>query len=100
MWVSHGVPPIAHALSAGWGRHRADVSEYAGRTIQLRFHLDSDPNVQSRGVAIDDVRVYQPPAERPAPAPGEPPVATAPVPPSAEPAISDLELARRPCRDR
>ena len=102
MWVSHGVPLVAHALSAGWGRHRADVSEYAGKTIQLRFHLDSDPDVQSRGVAIDDVRVYQPLAERPAPAPvaaAEPPVATAPpamvAPAAAEPAISDLQLESR-----
>jgi len=47
-------------MAAGWGRHRADISDYAGRTIRLRFHLDSDDTVQRSGVAIDDIRVYQP----------------------------------------
>ena len=45
---------------AGWGVHRADISAYAGRTIRLRFHLDSDNLVQFAGLAVDDVRVYQP----------------------------------------
>ncbi len=59
MVASHGTPVVQLGLAAGWGRHRADVSDYAGKTIRLRFHLDSDNNVQRRGVAIDDVRVYQ-----------------------------------------
>ena len=59
MAASHGNPLVQLGLAAGWGRHRADVSDYAGKTIRLRFHLDSDHNVQRRGVAIDDVRVYQ-----------------------------------------
>ena len=33
----------------GWGRHRADISDYAGKTIRLRFHLDSDATVQRAG---------------------------------------------------
>ena len=60
MHASHGSPSVSLPLSAGWGRHRADISDYAGKTIRLRFHLDSDSTVQRRGVAIDDVRVYQP----------------------------------------
>ncbi len=59
MVASHGNPVVQLGLAAGWGRHRADVSDYAGKTIRLRFHLDSDDTVQRRGVAIDDVRVYQ-----------------------------------------
>ena len=60
MAASVGNPLVQLGLAAGWGRHRADVSDYAGKTIRLRFHLDSDNTVQRRGVAIDDVRVYQP----------------------------------------
>ena len=48
-WPSHGNPLVELGLAAGWGRHRADVSDYAGKTIRLRFHLDSDDNVQRRG---------------------------------------------------
>lgn len=43
--------------SAGWGKMVADISEYAGDNVELRFHLDSDLNTQLAGVAIDDVRV-------------------------------------------
>jgi subtilisin-like proprotein convertase family protein len=60
MVASIGNPLVQLGLAAGWGRHRADVSDYAGKTIRLRFHLDSDATEQRRGVAIDDVRVYQP----------------------------------------
>jgi subtilisin-like proprotein convertase family protein len=103
MWALHGADLVRLAFSAGWGRHRADVSEYAGRTIQLRFHLDSDADVQSHGVAIDDVRVYQPVIEPdPARAEDPAPAATAPAPSASvapagadEPAISDLQLASR-----
>jgi hypothetical protein len=60
MVANLGNPLAQLALSAGWGRHRADVSDYAGKTIRLRFHLEADENVQRSGVAIDDVRVHQP----------------------------------------
>ncbi|HYN36629.1 MAG TPA: proprotein convertase P-domain-containing protein, partial [Actinomycetota bacterium] len=43
--------------SAGWGTFHADISEYAGDNVELRFHLDSDGSTQYAGVAIDDVRV-------------------------------------------
>ena len=105
MVASIGNPLVQLGLAAGWGRHRADISDYAGKTIRLRFHLDSDLNVQRRGVAIDDVRVYealQPAAQTPVTTVEPPPVATAASPaptaavaPAAEPAISDLYLESR-----
>ncbi|HEX5782457.1 MAG TPA: proprotein convertase P-domain-containing protein [Solirubrobacteraceae bacterium] len=105
MVASIGNPLVQLGLAAGWGRHRADVSDYAGKTIRLRFHLDSDLNVQRRGVAIDDVRVYealQPAAQTPVTTVEDPPVAAAASPapsaavaPAAEPAISDLYLESR-----
>ena len=61
MVATIGNPPgLTVPIVAGWGAHRADISAYAGKTIRLRFHLDSDGTVQRAGLAIDDVRVYQP----------------------------------------
>jgi subtilisin-like proprotein convertase family protein len=49
-----------YPVAAGWGLHRVDISEYAGKTIRLRFHLASDGNgVNLAGLAIDDVRVSE-----------------------------------------
>ena len=45
------------AESAGWGVRSADLGSYAGQTVQLRFHLDSNPTVQYPGLAIDDVSI-------------------------------------------
>jgi subtilisin-like proprotein convertase family protein len=53
-------PGVTVAMAAGWGAHRADISAYAGKTIRLRFHLDSNTTFERAGLAIDDVRVYQP----------------------------------------
>jgi subtilisin-like proprotein convertase family protein len=98
MWATQGAgPPVALAYSAGWGRHRADVSDYAGKTIQLRFHLASDADFEGRGVAIDDVRVHQPvpvaPVEDPPAA--SPPAGVVPAAAAEELAISDLRLGSR-----
>jgi subtilisin-like proprotein convertase family protein len=97
MVASHGNPVVQLGLAAGWGRHRADVSDYAGKTIRLRFHLDSDNNVQRRGVAIDDVRVYQQVAVAAGdtPPPASPPAEVAPVTVAEGSAISDLRLGAR-----
>ncbi|WP_437763734.1 proprotein convertase P-domain-containing protein [Sorangium sp. So ce281] len=43
--------------SAGWGTHYADISGYAGKQVEVVFHLDSDASVQLAGLAIDDVSV-------------------------------------------
>lgn len=45
--------------SAGWGRYNADISDFAGRRIQVTFHLDSDSSVNLGGYAIDDVQIRQ-----------------------------------------
>ena len=60
MTASVGDPLVNLPLAAGWGVHRADVSDYAGKTIRMRFHLDTDRTVQLGGMAVDDVRFYQP----------------------------------------
>lgn len=52
-----GNPAVTIAQSAGWGRHRVRIDDFAGKIIQLRFHLDTDSTVELQGVAIDDVSV-------------------------------------------
>ncbi len=52
-----GNPVVTLQQSAGWGRHRADLSAYAGQDIEAVFSLTSDITVQLAGLAIDDVRV-------------------------------------------
>jgi subtilisin-like proprotein convertase family protein len=44
--------------SAGWGRYNADISDFAGKLIQVNFHLDSDNSINFGGLAIDDVQLY------------------------------------------
>jgi subtilisin-like proprotein convertase family protein len=44
--------------SAGWGRYSADISDFAGKNVQVQFHLDSDTSVVLSGWAIDDVQLY------------------------------------------
>jgi hypothetical protein len=72
----------------GWSTQRADVSEYAGKTIRLRFHLDSDKDVQYAGVAIDDVRVEQPRPASAAPVVDPAPETTTTVPPATTPPVA------------
>lgn len=52
-----GNPQVTINESAGWGIYSADISDFARKNIQVRFHLDSDTTVQLGGVAIDDVVV-------------------------------------------
>ncbi len=52
-----GNPAVTIPESAGWGRHRANIDAFAGKTVQLRFKLTTDNTVQLGGVAIDDVSV-------------------------------------------
>jgi hypothetical protein len=44
--------------SAGWGRYNADISDFAGKNVQVTFHLDSDTSVNLAGWAVDDVQLY------------------------------------------
>lgn len=46
--------------SAGWGIYQAkidDFANFAGRTINITFHLDSDTSINFAGMAIDDVQL-------------------------------------------
>ncbi|MBI4917029.1 MAG: pre-peptidase C-terminal domain-containing protein [Acidobacteria bacterium] len=52
-----GNPTVTLQESAGWAVLSADISEYAGQTVELRFHLDTDTSVNYAGTAIDDVTV-------------------------------------------
>jgi subtilisin-like proprotein convertase family protein len=70
-------------MIAGWGLHRADVSEFAGKTVRLRFHLDSDEIANFAGMAIDDVRVFVPGTP---PDSGGPPTVPVGMPPPETPA--------------
>ncbi|NUP13594.1 MAG: hypothetical protein HOW73_46760, partial [Polyangiaceae bacterium] len=59
MTTSLASPSVTVQESAGWATYTADVSSYAGATVELVFHLDSDSSVQLGGLAIDDVSVNQ-----------------------------------------
>ncbi len=50
-------PSTTIAQSAGWGERWADISSYAGQSIEALFNLSSDTTVQLAGLAIDDVSV-------------------------------------------
>lgn len=52
-----GSPAVTIHETAGWGDYRADISDFAGKVIQIRFNLNSDTTVQLSGLAIDDVRL-------------------------------------------
>jgi len=43
--------------SAGWGIYSADISDFAGKNIQVSFHMETDNSVNLGGWAIDDVTV-------------------------------------------
>ena len=53
-----GSPVVNIGASAGWGRYNADISDFAGKNIQVTFHLTSDNTVNLGGWAIDDVQLY------------------------------------------
>lgn len=44
-------------MSAGWGRYNADISDFAGKVIQVTFHLESDTSINLGGWAIDDIQL-------------------------------------------
>jgi subtilisin-like proprotein convertase family protein len=52
-----GSPSTTINESAGWGLFNRDISDFAGKIIRVRFHLDSDSSVNFAGLAIDDVSV-------------------------------------------
>lgn len=59
MEVDVGSPTTTIREAAGWGVHHADISAFAGQTIEVVFHVDSDEfaGTTYAGLAVDDVRV-------------------------------------------
>ena len=52
-----GNPGVIVQEAAGWQLCERDISAFAGLTVQLVFHVDTDSSVQRAGLAIDDVLV-------------------------------------------
>jgi subtilisin-like proprotein convertase family protein len=76
--------------SAGWGVVTAEIDDYVGASVELRFHLDSDDSVELAGLAIDDVAIVACQSEsEPTPTPtltaAPTPTATASLTPIASP---------------
>ncbi|MBC7933110.1 MAG: hypothetical protein H7Z38_21315, partial [Rubrivivax sp.] len=54
---SVGNPATTVQVSAGWGLMQYNISDFNGKMVEVRFHLDSDGTGQFGGLAIDDVSV-------------------------------------------
>jgi subtilisin-like proprotein convertase family protein len=52
-----GSPAVTLNTAAGWGVWDADISEFAGKTVQAAFGMSQDDSVALTGLAIDDVKV-------------------------------------------
>ncbi|MBK7705321.1 MAG: proprotein convertase P-domain-containing protein [Acidobacteria bacterium] len=52
-----GSPNITLQGSAGWAVREYDITEFAGKTVTVTFHMDQDNTVPFAGVAVDDVSV-------------------------------------------
>jgi subtilisin-like proprotein convertase family protein len=52
-----GSPTVTIPQSAGWSQRWADISAYAGQSIEARFNLSSDSSINFAGLAIDDFSV-------------------------------------------
>ncbi|MCD6512938.1 MAG: right-handed parallel beta-helix repeat-containing protein, partial [Thermoplasmata archaeon] len=46
-----------HGNQQSWTYHSYDLSSYAGKTIQIRWRLDSDSSYRSYGYYLDDVKI-------------------------------------------
>jgi subtilisin-like proprotein convertase family protein len=57
MTATVGSPATNVPISAGWGNFKANISDFAGKTVRFTFHLDSDSSINLGGLAIDDVQV-------------------------------------------
>jgi subtilisin-like proprotein convertase family protein len=52
-----GNPAVTVQMSAGWGLMQANISDFNGKIVEVRFHLDTDTTGVFGGLAIDDVSV-------------------------------------------
>jgi subtilisin-like proprotein convertase family protein len=54
---SVGNPATTVQMSAGWGLMEGDISDFGGKMVELRFHLETDSTGVFSGLAIDDFAV-------------------------------------------
>jgi MYXO-CTERM domain-containing protein len=52
-----GLAPTTIQESAGWGIVETNLDSYAGQTLQVKYHMDSDAAGAYAGYAVDDVKV-------------------------------------------
>lgn len=52
-----GNPNVTLQASAGWSTQEVDITDFAGKTIQVKFQVDQDDTVAFSGAAVDDVEV-------------------------------------------
>jgi len=52
-----GNPVTTIQESSGWSRMHADISDFAGKTVRIRFNVKTDNTTVFAGLAIDDVSV-------------------------------------------
>lgn len=62
-----GNPAVTVQMSAGWGLMQANISDFNGKTVEVRFHLETDEFVEFGGLAVDDVSVTSCNAAPPSP---------------------------------
>lgn len=52
-----GNPAETVQMSAGWGLMQYNISDFNGKIVEVRFHLETDEFVEFGGLAVDDVSV-------------------------------------------
>ncbi len=57
MTTGVGSPSVTLQESAGWGLRSHDITSFAGQTVELEFHVDSNATTNLAGLAVDDVLV-------------------------------------------
>jgi MYXO-CTERM domain-containing protein len=57
MTAAVGLAPTTIQESAGWGIAEANLDSYAGQSLQVKYHMDSDAAGAYAGYAVDDVSV-------------------------------------------
>ncbi|HEY1404842.1 MAG TPA: proprotein convertase P-domain-containing protein [Pyrinomonadaceae bacterium] len=62
-----GNPAVTVQMSAGWGLMQANISDFNGKTVEVRFHLETDEFLEFGGLAVDDVSVTSCNAAPPSP---------------------------------
>ena len=58
MTVAPGSPVTNIGIATPWGIYWVDISAFAGKTIRIKIHVDSDTSINFAGLAFDDVKIY------------------------------------------